>query len=94
MIEIFENNLLPQVLPISLATMEIMRDDEQEELAFLYRYEISKLLNKYSYNNTFFVFSLVPGRSTSSWGTFCAVLAGVPSHVVKRGKIIFYNLNV
>lgn len=53
MLEIFENNLLPQALPISLATMEIMRDDEKEELAFLYRYEISRLLNKFDYNNAF-----------------------------------------
>ncbi|PKC07226.1 hypothetical protein RhiirA5_500820 [Rhizophagus irregularis] len=64
--EIFENNLLPQALPISLATMEIMRDDEKEELAFLYR--------------------LVPGRSTTSWGTFCAAFAGMPSHIVKRAS--------
>ncbi|GES81967.1 MutS family protein MSH5 [Rhizophagus clarus] len=64
--EIFENDLLPQVLPISLATMEIMRDDEKEELTFLYR--------------------LVPGRSTTSWGTFCAAFAGVPSHIVKRAS--------
>ncbi|CAG8464444.1 18015_t:CDS:10 [Gigaspora rosea] len=27
---------------------------------------------------------LIPGRSTSSWGTFCATLAGVPPHIVKR----------
>ncbi|CAI2171965.1 328_t:CDS:10 [Funneliformis geosporum] len=66
--EIFENNLLPQTLPISLNTMEIMKDDEQEELTFLYR--------------------LVPGRSISSWGTFCATLAGVPSHVVKRASYL------
>jgi hypothetical protein len=46
-IEIFENNLLPQILPISLATMEIMRDDEQEELTFLYRYKtVEIILNK------------------------------------------------
>ncbi|CAG8717154.1 11818_t:CDS:10, partial [Dentiscutata erythropus] len=29
-------------------------------------------------------FSLIPGRSTSSWGTFCATLAGVPPNIVKR----------
>ncbi|CAG8445606.1 11405_t:CDS:10, partial [Scutellospora calospora] len=62
--EIFENNLLSQSLPISLTTMEIMNDDEDEELTFLYR--------------------LIPGRSTSSWGTFCATLAGVSPHIVKR----------
>ncbi|CAG8587142.1 7126_t:CDS:10, partial [Dentiscutata heterogama] len=62
--EIFENNLLPQSLPISLTTMEIMDDDKDEELTFLYR--------------------LIPGRSTSSWGTFCATLAGVPPNIVKR----------
>ncbi|RIB15967.1 muts domain V-domain-containing protein [Gigaspora rosea] len=62
--EIFENNLLSRFLPISLTTMEIMNDDKDEELTFLYR--------------------LIPGRSTSSWGTFCATLAGVPPHIVKR----------
>ncbi|CAG8583268.1 1562_t:CDS:10 [Funneliformis caledonium] len=64
--EIFENNILSQTLPITLNTMEIMKEDEQEELTFLYR--------------------LMPGRSTSSWGTFCAALAGVPSPVIKRAS--------
>ncbi|RHZ76807.1 hypothetical protein Glove_192g13 [Diversispora epigaea] len=64
--EIFENNLLSNSLPITLVTMEIVRDDNDEELTFLYR--------------------LVPGRSTSSWGTFCATIAGIPNHVVQRAR--------
>ncbi|CAH1762843.1 6722_t:CDS:10 [Entrophospora sp. SA101] len=58
--EIFENDLLSASLPITLATMEIFKDDRDEELTFLYR--------------------LVQGRSTSSWGTFCAAISGVPLH--------------
>ncbi|CAG8440083.1 18808_t:CDS:10 [Acaulospora morrowiae] len=62
--EIFENNILSDRLPISLVTMEIVRNDDDEELTFLYR--------------------LVPGRSISSWGTFCASIAGVPPGIVQR----------
>ncbi|CAJ0900151.1 4391_t:CDS:10 [Entrophospora sp. SA101] len=66
--EIFENDLLSASLPITLATMEIFKDDRDEELTFLYR--------------------LVQGRSTSSWGTFCAAISGVPLHVVERAKYL------
>ncbi|CAG8489217.1 10316_t:CDS:10 [Ambispora gerdemannii] len=64
--EIFENNLMSPDLPISLATMEIIKDEQDDEITFLYR--------------------LVPGRSTASWGTYCATLAGVPENIVQRAK--------
>ncbi|KAG9293455.1 hypothetical protein G9A89_009179 [Geosiphon pyriformis] len=70
--EIFENDLLSPSLPITLGTMEIIRDDNDGELTFLYRSAIK----------------LVPGRSTSSWGSFCATMAGVPAHVVQRANYL------
>ncbi|KAJ3088949.1 MutS protein msh5 [Quaeritorhiza haematococci] len=40
-----------------------------------------------------FLYRVVSGRATSSWGIHCARLAGLPPHVIKRGEKISQALS-
>lgn len=39
-----------------------------------------------------FLYKLVPGCASSSWGSYCALMAGIPYHVVARGEFLQSNI--
>lgn len=68
--EIFENGFLPPRPGLQFAHMEIRLDEDAEETS-----------DQISY-----LYTLREGRSTSSFGTACAAMNGIPVEIVKRAE--------
>ncbi|KAL8419470.1 hypothetical protein RB594_002618 [Gaeumannomyces avenae] len=68
--EIFEQHVLDETPNIGYAHMDVRIDSEASERE----------------NQITFLYSLVPGRSTSSFGAWCAWMNGVDENIVKRAE--------
>ncbi|KAK1709027.1 muts domain V [Colletotrichum lupini] len=70
--EIFEGGYLQERPRLSLAHMEVRLDIDANQME----------------DQVIFLYSLVPGRSTSSFGSRCAALNGIDTAVVERAEAI------
>ncbi|KXH33866.1 MutS domain V [Colletotrichum nymphaeae SA-01] len=70
--EIFEGGYLQERPGLSLAHMEVRLDIDANQME----------------DQVIFLYSLVPGRSTSSFGSRCAALNGIDTAVVERAEAI------
>ncbi|KAG7084341.1 MutS domain V [Colletotrichum scovillei] len=70
--EIFEGGFLQERPGLSLAHMEVRLDIDANQME----------------DQVIFLYSLVPGRSTSSFGSRCAALNGIDTAVVERAEAI------
>jgi DNA mismatch repair protein MSH5 len=70
--EIFENNFLTEERDLAFAHMEVRMDPEAVD----------------SDDKVTFLFRLMPGRSTSSYGCRCAAMNGVDDAVVERAEAL------
>lgn len=68
--EIFEQGVLDETPNINYAHMDVIVDSEATERE----------------DQITFLYNLVPGRSTSSFGTWCAWMNGIDEKVVKRAE--------
>ncbi|KAJ3340321.1 MutS protein msh5 [Gonapodya sp. JEL0774] len=85
--EIFSNSLLRNDSRIGAYTMEIV-EDQSNDITFMYRWVQGSKEHHYVllYFYLTLNFRLVPGHASSSFGAFCARLAGLPERLVARGS--------